>query len=108
MNLNDGKQMPDFLLYIFIVVILAVLLSAACYVPFKAIVFLLSGKRPLILIPKYQFLISFILSFPAAYCSWVVFYVSRGEYESCFYLSIYLIMQACLMLVFTFKAKASR
>jgi len=48
--------MPDFLLYIFIVVILAVLLSAACYVPFKAIVFLLSGKRPLILIPKYQFL----------------------------------------------------
>ncbi|MCI0910943.1 hypothetical protein [Pseudomonas putida] len=100
--------MSDLFLHIFIVVILAVLLSGACYVPFKVVVFLFGGERPLICIPKYQFFISFILSVPAAYCSWVIFYVTRGEYEFCFYLSIYLIMQACLMLVFTVKANASR
>lgn len=99
--------MPDILLYILIAVILAIPLSGACYAPFKAIVFLLSGKRPLDCIPKYQFLISFVLSLPGAYYSMVFFAVGRGKYESCLYLSVYLFVQACLMLIFTFKAKAS-
>ncbi|POG06392.1 hypothetical protein BGP84_26600 [Pseudomonas putida] len=99
--------MPGILFYILMAVILAIPLSGACYAPFKAIVFLCSGKRPLDCIPKYQFLISFVLSLPGAYYSMVFFGVSKGKYESLFYLSVYLFVQACLMLVFTFKAKAS-
>jgi len=99
--------MPDYLFYALAAVLLALPVYGAFYAPIKAVVFLVGGKRPLARIPKYQFLISCALSLPGAYYSIVFYGVSKGRYEAFYYLSIYLFIQACLMLVFTFKANAS-
>lgn len=105
-NLIDGYKMPNFLGYIFIATILALPLYGACYAPIKSIIFIVNGKKPLAGIPKYQFLISFALSLTGAFCSFFFYAATKGEYNFLPPLSIYFLIQACLMLISTLKANA--
>jgi len=105
--LVGGQHMTDFSYYIFNAIVLVLALCGAFYAPCKALMLLISGKSPLFCIPKYQFLTSVVLSLFEAVCAFFFYVANKGEYEVFSYLSIYFLIQACLMLVCTYMAKAS-